>query len=198
MSTAPIDDLLQACLLAGNSDGDAYAVLDGCSAADLPQRLRAAGAEFWCLLSDGLDPVLTECAPYLVRLHPEAAAVTALLRADWGRHSGIALCAPAGSDGWSLREHLRGSLRIPAPGGRTQFFRFYDPRVLRALLPVMAPERRSAFLAPLGRLYVEGASPGTLIEFRSDGCAEGRLLETTRRDGVELHATGVLQSASQA
>lgn len=198
MNTTPIDDLLRVCLFAGDCDGDAYAVLDGCSAADLPQRLRAADAEFWCLLSDGLDPVLTDCAPYLVRLRPDAAAVIELLRADWGRHSGIALCAPKGSEGWSLREHLRGSLRIPGPGGRTQLFRFYDPRVLRALLPVMAPERRSAFLAPLGRLYVEGASPGTLIEFRSDGQPEGRMLQVPRSDAMGVRASGVLQPASPA
>lgn len=172
---APVDDLLHTCEKAGRCD--AYVVLDGCAATDLPQRLRAAGAEYWCLLSDGLGPVLSACAPYLVQLRPEAAAVVDLLRSVWGRRCGIALCAPAGSDGWLLREHLRGWLRITDARGHVRLFRFYDPHALRAMLPDMTSERRDAFLAPLGRLYVEGGPRLGLLEFCRGGPPEGRLAQ---------------------
>lgn len=177
IATESLDDLLLSLFA---DDGDAYAVLDGCAAEDLPQRLRVAHAEFWCLLSDGLDPVLTGCAPYLVRLRPDAAAVIDLLHVVWGRRSGIVLCAPPGSDGWTLREHLRHSLRVVGQDGCTRFFRFYDPNVLRAMLPEMTTHSRDAFLAPFRRLYVEDVSSRGLIEFSGGGMAGGRVLDDTR------------------
>ncbi|MEZ0469741.1 DUF4123 domain-containing protein [Luteimonas salinilitoris] len=196
VNAMPAGELLQACLFAGADE--AYAVLDGCRTPDLPRQLRLAGAEYWCLLSEGLDPVLTECAPYLVRLHREAAQVTAVLRTCWDRHGGIALCPPAGSDGWPLREHLRAWLRIPRPGGGNRSFRFYDPCALLTTLPAMVPERRNAFLAPLGRLYVEGATPDSLVEFRRGECAQGRLLPVPARSPSKAHASDAPRTANLA
>ncbi|NZA28590.1 DUF4123 domain-containing protein [Luteimonas sp. SJ-92] len=179
---------------------DAYAVLDGCRTPDLPRRLRLAGAEYWCLLSEGLDPVLTECAPYLVHVHRDAAQAAEVLRTCWDRHGGIALCPPSGGDGRALREHLRAWLRIPGPGGASRSFRFYDPCVLLAMLPAMVPERRNAFLAPLGRLYVEGSAPGSLVEFRRGGCAQGRLLRAPASGAskASARASDVAQAANLA
>ncbi|MFD0323954.1 DUF4123 domain-containing protein [Lysobacter gummosus] len=171
MNAGALEDVLHERLFTGT--GDVYAVLDGRKIPGLPERLHATGAEFWCLLAEGLDPVLAECAPYLVRLHCEGSAVAAALRAVWERGSGIVLCTCAGSDGRALRVHLRAWLRIPGADGRTQFFRFYDPRVLRAILPSLSAERRAQFLAPLGCVYVSGPTPGSLIGFSRDACADG-------------------------
>ncbi|MGO4776967.1 DUF4123 domain-containing protein, partial [Lysobacter sp. 2RAB21] len=106
----------------------------------------------------------------LVRLHCEASAVAAALREVWDRGSGIVLFT---CDGRALRGLLRAWLRIPGADGRTQFFRFYDPRVLRTILPSLSAERRAQFLAPLGCVYVSGPTPGSLIEFSRDACADG-------------------------
>jgi len=44
--------------------------------------------------------------------------------------------------------------------------RFWDPRVLRAMIPVMPPEEAEAFLGPCGRILVEGEEPATALELR--------------------------------
>ncbi|MBT2744844.1 MULTISPECIES: DUF4123 domain-containing protein [unclassified Lysobacter] len=186
MNAGVLEDVLHERLFTGA--GDVYAVLDGRKIPGLPERLRATGAEFWCLLAEGLDPVLAECAPYLVRLHCEASAVAAALRAVWERGSGIVLCTRAGSDGRALRGHLRAWLRIPGADGRTQFFRFYDPRVLRAILPGLSAERRAEFLTPLGCVYVSGPTPGSLIEFCRDASADGRALGAADESEVSCSA----------
>ncbi|MGH8081164.1 MAG: DUF4123 domain-containing protein [Lysobacter sp.] len=171
MSADLLDDLLRERLFAGT--GDVYAVLDGRKISRLPERLRATGAEFWCLLAEGLDPVLAECAPYLVRLHCEVSAAATALRAVWERGSGIVLYTCSGSDGRALRGHLRAWLQIPGTDGRIQFFRFYDPRVLRTILPGLPAQRRAEFLTPLGCVYVAGPTPGSVLEFSRDASADG-------------------------
>lgn len=194
MSAGVLEVFLHERLFAGA--GDVYAVLDGRKIPGLPERLRATGAEFWCLLAEGLDPVLAECAPYLVRLHCEASAVAAALRAVWERGSGIVLCTCAGSDGRALRGHLRAWLRIQGADGRTQFFRFYDPRVLRAMLPDLSAERRAEFLTPLGSVYVSGPTPGSLLEFSRDAAAQGSAL--SEADVGSAVRSGDLRAATQA
>jgi hypothetical protein len=44
-------------------------------------------------------------------------------------------------------------------------FRFWDPRVLRALAPVMAQVEADAFFGPCERIIVEAEKPEIALEF---------------------------------
>jgi len=48
--------------------------------------------------------------------------------------------------------------------GKAITFRFWDPRVLRALAPVMAAGEATEFFGPLSRLIVESEKPEIAME----------------------------------
>jgi hypothetical protein len=58
-------------------------------------------------------------------------------------------------------------LDVVTEDGERVFFRFYDPRVLRVYLPTCEDEAnlRSVF-GPVGRFYMEGENPETILEFK--------------------------------
>ena len=44
-------------------------------------------------------------------------------------------------------------------------FRFWDPRVLRAMVPAMPPDEADAFFGPCERIIVEAEKPAMALEF---------------------------------
>ena len=49
--------------------------------------------------------------------------------------------------------------------GKTLYFRFYDPRVLRMFLPTCAPEQLAEFFGPVESFYVEDEDPARALRF---------------------------------
>jgi hypothetical protein len=102
-------------------------------------------------------------APYLVRLRPEAPLLEAVVREGWGKSWGVFLTCKLPLEG--LRKHLRRFLLVELEGGRTAYFRFYDPRVLRVYLPTCNPAEVEAFMGPIRCFLVEGAGEDALFKF---------------------------------
>jgi hypothetical protein len=69
----------------------------------------------------------------------------------------------------NLRHHLRKFLRVQDEDGRRLFFRYYDPRVLRAYLPSCTSEELDTVFGPIGAYLAEAADGEALIEFRRRG-----------------------------
>ncbi|HYO53042.1 DUF4123 domain-containing protein, partial [Archangium sp.] len=63
--------------------------------------------------------------------------------------------------------------------GRELYLRFYDPRVLRELLPALSVSQATAFFEGMDSLLLEGGDARELIRFTWE---EGRLL----RERVEF------------
>lgn len=153
-----------------------FAVLDGAMIQQLPQRLRDSDCEYSCLFSGALDPVLEAAAPHLVRLRPGDRLVETILREGWNDHWGIVLRAAPGTDLYALRQHLRRFLRVVGPDGSAMFFRFYDPRAFRVVIPALDPAARREFFGPIEAIWVEGHSPGAALYFPRDGDGTGQRL----------------------
>jgi hypothetical protein len=60
--------------------------------------------------------------------------------------------------------HLRNYITVATGAGRPLTFRFWDPRVLRVLVPALPPDEAAEFFGPIARILVEGEKPEIAVE----------------------------------
>lgn len=175
-------DLLLRDLL--RDDANLFVVLDGASVPNLPMQLYSLEPEFLCLYRGQLDPDLAEVAPYLVRLERDSDFTDWVLREGWGNHWGIFLGTSA--DLRTLRGHFRRFLIVYDSTGKPMYFRYYDPRVLRAYLPTCQPNELAELFGPVDSYLAEDEHPGQCLRFR----LEGQVLGTERVRVVNSSPSG--------
>jgi len=158
----------------GHGAGTVYAVLDGATVEDLPGLLQGSGCEYSCLFSGLLDPMLEQAAPYLVALEPRHPFTDLVLGKGWNSHWGIVLQTARGTDLYAVRQHLRKHLRVVDAQGHAMFFRFYDPRAFRLVIPQLERAARREFFGPLSGFMVEAAQADALLAFEAGGPSGGR------------------------
>jgi hypothetical protein len=144
-----------------------YAILDGASMPDLPQMLAQRGVEAECLFRGELEPDMAQVAPYLVALSSEDPFIEWLLKEGWGKHWGIFAVSQANLR--ALRMHLRTFLKVYSPDLKPLYFRYYDPRVLRAYLPTCNGEDLRTVFGPVLRYVMEGEDATTVLKFWTEG-----------------------------
>ena len=110
---------------------------------------------------------LHEVAPYLVELASPDAGL-ALLRRAWGRAWGIVI--QTAEESFDVAHaHLRRFLFVDHADGRSVYFRYYDPRVMRAFLPTCSDEQYAALFAVPTRFIVEGEDGQSAMTFTRRG-----------------------------
>jgi hypothetical protein len=99
---------------------------------------------------------MTRMGPYLVRIkctnrYPE---YMKLWTDQLGGNRGILFFSKA----WpkTLRQHLRTLFKVYDEEGEMFYFRFYDPRVLRAYLPTCTIKECREFFGPMRSIFAEG------------------------------------------
>jgi hypothetical protein len=133
-----------------------FAVLDGSRDSRIPAFLDASGEPYTVL-----DP-LGRAPAFIVALRSQARLLDVLIKDGWGRNWGFYCTGGANLD--EVCAHWRNFLTLFTQTGRPVIFRFWDPRVLRALLPAMSPVEATDFFGPLGRIIVEGEKPEVALE----------------------------------
>ncbi len=103
-------------------------------------------------------------APYLVAVPESADWVEELLNKGWGRSWFVLLYSAASIE--EVRRHLRRFLYVQDAQGKQLYFRFYDPRVLRAFLPACTSSELSEFFGPIRQFVTEGDEPDELCVLR--------------------------------
>jgi len=146
-----------------------YAVLDGASVEQLPQLLWEHEPENICLYRGELEPDIAAVAPYLVKLEYDHPFTKLVCEEGWGNHWGIFAVTPAEVDIRTLRQHFRKFLMVYNPDGKLIYFRYYDPRVLRAYLPTCNAEDINIVFGPIGSYVLEDEDSSILQRFTSDG-----------------------------
>jgi hypothetical protein len=68
-----------------------------------------------------------------------------------------------------LRRHFRRFLRVKDARDKVLYFRYYDPRVLRAYLPGCTPGDLHAVFGPVLTYLVESRDPEKILVFRRGG-----------------------------
>ena len=154
-----------------------YAILDGASIPDLLDRLYGdtPPAQHECLFLGTLEPDMIAVAPYLVRLDPQAPFTDWLIDSGWGRHWGI--YARSRLDFQSIRYHFRSLTAIyDEAGQRYRCFRYYDPRVLRSILPSCQEPQLAEMFGPVEAYLLEGDTVDEVLRFTQEA---GRLATST-------------------
>jgi hypothetical protein len=134
-----------------------FAFLDPIRDSRIPAFLDASGERY-----ARVEETLAQ-SPYLVTLPPEARLLDVLVKDGWGR--GWGFCFTSNADFDELRLHWRSYVMLRSERGREITFRFWDPRVMRAILPAMPPAEGREFLGPVSRVIVEGDRPEVAMEF---------------------------------
>ena len=140
-----------------------YAILDAAREASVLKVLFESNAEYQSLYEGSAGTQLAHFAPYVVKLPPESPLLETLVTQGWGKSWGVYLTCnlPLAE----LRRYLRNFLIVKMPDGKQEYFRFYDPRVLRVLLPTCTPEETARFFGPIESYLVEDESADQVVHF---------------------------------
>jgi len=151
-------------------DTNVYAVLDGASMPDLelPRLLWKLKPEHVCLYRGQLEPDMAEVAPYLVKLEYDHPFTKLVLEKGWGNHWGVFAVTRLEAGLREMRNHFRRFLMVMNPEGKTVYFRYYDPRVLRVYLPTCNAEEIEMVFGPISCYIVEDEDPAVLVRLLGD------------------------------
>ena len=125
-------------------EGPIYGVFDAARSSKVYAELVRSKLVFHSLY-DGMDAArFIDIAPYLVHLDPEHEGIEALLNSAEGESWAIFLSSQAPLE--DVRHHLRKFVKVELEGRKNAvFFRFYDPRVFRDVVPRFEREQLQRF-----------------------------------------------------
>jgi pSer/pThr/pTyr-binding forkhead associated (FHA) protein len=136
---------------------EVFAVVDASRDSRIPAFLDAAGELYTPLESS------KGAAAFVVALPANSRLVHVLIKDGWGRGWGFYGTSKAGLE--TVRAHFTSFVNVQTASGAAMTFRFWDPRVLRAMVPAMPPEEADAFFGPCERLVVEAEQSSMALEF---------------------------------
>lgn len=148
--------------LMGNSK-KLYVLVDAARDSSLLNWLDTIGQSYIPLYQGERQEELASVAPYLLEVPADPDVLDLLLRRMWGKACSVWLSSPQPID--TLRKHFRHFLMVQDEIGQEMYFRFYDPRVLRAFLPACLPNEIEAFFGPIDHFFTEDQLAHTLLRF---------------------------------
>jgi len=143
--------------------GSFYAILDAAREPIIYSRLAESDNRKVCLFIGDQAREMATVSPYLVELDKNDTFTQWILEKGWGKSWGIFVESEATFI--KLRNSLRTFLKVADEDGKTFFFRYYDPRVLRAFLPTCDAKQVEAMFSAVARYYSEGEYGDTLIQY---------------------------------
>lgn len=150
----------------GDAPTSLVAILDGARDDRIFRAIYDSRLEYECLFAGELSYELTLAAPYIVILSAAADFTRWLLEEGWGKSFGVFAWTRADIE--ALRRHFRRLLQVRDESGKKLFFRYYDPRILRAYLPSCTSTELAEFFGPVGRFLLEGRE-GQLVMYERGG-----------------------------
>jgi pSer/pThr/pTyr-binding forkhead associated (FHA) protein len=155
-----------------------FGVFDAARDPKVLEVISNAKEEHQSLFEGPRGEILALWAPYLVALPPQSATLETLVNEGWGKAWGIYLTSPLPFE--RVRNHLRHFLTVRGEEGEDLLFRFYDPRVLRAFLPVCTPEEIVALFGPIKKFLLESRHQGVLLNFMASDRGELQKTEAAK------------------
>jgi Domain of unknown function (DUF4123) len=141
-----------------------YIILDAARDPLILARLVHCKEEHQSLYEGAKGNQLAAAAPHLVSVPRESAFLESIVRDLWGKSWGVFLTCDQSFK--EVRKHLRRFLMVELEPGKTLYFRFYDPRVLRVFLPTCTQDELTQFFGPATTYVMEAKVPDTLLRFR--------------------------------
>jgi hypothetical protein len=125
-----------------------------------------------CLFAGKLDEEVLRASPFLVELAPSDPLSQQWRTAGWGKAWGILISSRESLP--VVRRRLRRFTQARLPDGQgPMLFRFWDPRVFRDYLPLVAPQEIGGWFTEIDRYIVETEDGAGSLRY---GLHEGRLV----------------------
>ena len=160
-----------------------FALFDAARMGQSMERAKVLNAAHASLYKGQRAALLAPFAPYLFSFGSETPLSRWFFAHGWGQAWGVFCYSAATPD--DLLRHLRRFLKVGLEQGKPFYFRFYDPRVLRAFLPTCDAQQLRLFFGPIEYFWVEDEDPAYGVCFLLDGDA----LLTYRVSRAELEET---------
>jgi len=141
-----------------------YALLDAARDESIYPKIVNSDLESACLFQGENARKLAWVAPYLVLLRRDDPFTEWVVENGWGKSWGVFAGSPAPIN--ELKRHFRTFLMVYDEEGSSLYFRYYDPRVLRAYLPTCNEEELGSVFGPIEYFLLEHEDPGTLSRYR--------------------------------
>lgn len=121
-----------------------YAVVDRAVEPHILTKAAEYERKTWCLFPEPVDDDFAKVAPYLITLNDEMLSWLKSREVPWG-FSFVSAESPK-----AIRAHLRAQMNVSVEGSpETLFFRYYDPRILWAVLDSLDNVRLNHFMGPV-------------------------------------------------
>ncbi|MGA9669927.1 MAG: DUF4123 domain-containing protein [Terracidiphilus sp.] len=146
----------QSKLIAGLESTCNFAILDGAIGPEVRDLLNQAGVFYQSLYEGEQSVDLAPSGPYLAEIQQGGRLIPFLVKVGWGKSWGVFLSSKLGFV--ETRNHLRHFLMADIEGGQRVIFRFYDPRVMRILIPTCDAGQRTEFFGQIQHFFVESES----------------------------------------
>jgi len=147
-----------------------YAILDSSKQPEAAFKPYEFFSQWVSLYKGEPEEVLTDVAPYLIHLSRDGEINVPLIEwiatKCWGDSCAIFFDTP--EDLGTLLKHFQEFLLVSDEKGKTYYFRFYDPRVLRVYLPTCNAEELEMFFGPVQKFFMENESPEKMVCFWRD------------------------------
>ncbi len=144
-----------------------FALLDAARSDAIYPKLMASNVESVCLFRGENAVEMAHVAPYLVRLEQDDPFTHWVIDHGWGNSWGIFVESSATIG--ELKRHFRSILQVYDEEGKSLFFRFYDPRVLRVYLPTCNAGELEIVFGALGSFFLESEDHSELLCFSHVG-----------------------------
>ncbi|APR86608.1 Hypothetical protein A7982_11957 [Minicystis rosea] len=147
--------------------GHLFGVFDAARDPRILELLREAVDDHRSLYEGIKGEALADVAPYLVCFRRDSGLLDRIVTEGWGRSFGIFVSSRQSFK--AMRRHFRRFLMVEEDDTFEKlYFRFYDPRVLREIMPISTVRQRDEIFDGLEAIFVEGER-GEVITF--DGAA---------------------------
>jgi hypothetical protein len=156
--------------MSGAPGGKLYGVLDCAVDPALHAHAERLEPDDAACLFEGVAPTVKRVSPFLVELAPADPLSRAWRTTGWGRNWGVLLSSRADLKTVKLRLKRFTQARLPDGSGPV-LFRFWDPRVLRAYLPRLAPPETAGWFTDVDRWIVETEGGAGSIRYTRRGDA---------------------------
>jgi pSer/pThr/pTyr-binding forkhead associated (FHA) protein len=134
-----------------------FALLDAIRDSRIPAFLDASGEQY-----QRVDAA-NSASPFLVLVPPQSQLLDVLIKDGWNHGWGFYFTASIGFE--NALWHWRSFVTLRNANGQPVTFRFWDPRVMRAVVPAMTPSEATGFFGLISRFIVEGDQPELAVEF---------------------------------
>lgn len=143
--------------------GELFAILDACDSPPVREKVKELGNKRAHSLYGGTaEGEHGDVAPYLVCADgPLLDWIHVTLWSEWW---GILALAKASTE--DLRSHFRRFIVVEKPDTEKTYFRFYDPRILRAFLPACTPDELNEFYGPIQAYGISHFEPDKVMLWR--------------------------------